>query len=420
MADAPANTRPLIWRAADAQPVEYFADVVSLGANTLHRYDNGPQHTMPLATWTARARAKGLFYIVQGTAIEAQTEYDPTGDPYLIAIAQDDEPELNRWDSSKTAEQQPNLVSDGKMKGMTKPAILAERYARWKAKWPDVPVRVNFSGKDMTNPYYADGAQHLDYMRAADGYGIDWYAKVTNANQTIGMNGFALRKLFMWADAIKKRGVIYDAYFECSNQKINAVGRGPTPTEIHTTVWHLLAYGVRGLTAFPQQMGQPFSYNAMTAEQRQAVIDAYAVIARYENLIANGTRKLETSPAFAWNPAKGIVTLPTLEAVTWTLGDESLKVTIDVTGAAMPTFAYTGPITPPLPDDPAPDAKDALIAELQRQVADAERATADALAKVADLQAQLANANVTVKALARVVFALNEVDDARAAVVQRL
>jgi hypothetical protein len=57
---------------------------------------------------------------------------------------------------------------------------------------------------------------------------------------------------------------------------------------------------------------------------------------------------------------------------------------------------------------------------LKWQVVDADRATADALAKVADLETQLANANVTVKALARVVFALNEVDDARAAVVQRL
>src|SRR4051812_23708730 len=107
MADAPVNPiRPLIWRAVDAQPIGNFADVVALGANALHRYDPGPQKSDTLAAWTAEARKRGLFYIVQGTAVEAQAEYNPVGDPYLIAVAQDDEPELNRWDNAKAPEQQ--------------------------------------------------------------------------------------------------------------------------------------------------------------------------------------------------------------------------------------------------------------------------------------------------------------------------
>lgn len=392
---AKGQVKPAIVRAVDAQPVGEFDNVVAIGANTLHRYDNGPQHTTTLATWTAEARKRGLFYILQGTAIEAQADYDPTGDPYLLAIAQDDEPELNRWDSSKTPDQQAWLVPDGKMKGMTKPAILADRYARWKAKWPDVPVRVNFSGKDMTNPYYADGAQHLDYMRAADGYGIDWYAKTTNANQTIGMNGFALRKLATWADVIKKRGVIYDAYFECSDQHLNAVGRGPTPTEIHTTIWHLLANGVRGVSAFPQRIGQPFSYNNMTPDQRQAVVDAYATIARYENLIVNGTRTLSVNPAFAWNATKGTVTLPTLESATWTRGAETLNVTGDVTGATMPVFVYTpSPLPSPstLPTtQPTPDPVVKLTADL-----------ATAQGQIVELKATVADLSTTINALRQV------------------
>jgi hypothetical protein len=72
------------------------------------------------------------------------------------------------------------------------------------------------------------------------------------------------------------------------------------------------------------------------------------------------------------------------------------------------------PSLPPLPDDPAPDAKDALIAELQRQVADAEKRAETAADQYAVCAARVAELQDAIRGL---LSASDAVDVAKAKLV---
>ncbi len=335
----PARTSPLlksngkapkVLLGVDAQAPSQFDKVVSVGANCLIRYDRGPQKNISMETWIAEARKRDLYYIIQGTA-----GIPKLPDDHLLAIAQDDEPDLNRF---RPGQDNSLYVEEGRFKGWTKPEILEQRYADWKKAAPNIPIIVNFAGQHISSPWYVDGSGHKPYIKASDWRSFDWYPRNTNADRyRINFIGLTIDKLASWD------GAPVFAYIECSDQLLDKnqkerLGRGPTPEEISDEIWHALAHGAKGVWLFPQQILGGFKYWAVTPEGEVAIKEAFATIKKYDSLIADGKRELkEEFPT----DAKG-GKWPTWEEVTWTAGGQKLTVHIDLNGETAPKVTFAG------------------------------------------------------------------------------
>ena len=363
------QNQPRILLGVDAQSPATFDKVKAIGANTLIRFDPGPQKNITLEAWMNEARRKELFYIVQGTVFFSDKHPKPNlTDSQLIAIAQDDEPDLNRWHNGQD---NPLRVAEGRFKGWTKPEILAELYADWKKRAPKIPVIVNFAGQHVSNAWYVDGAGHKPYIDATDWVSFDWYVRNNNADRyLINFVGWTMDKLTKWSENKPQF-----AYIECSDQVLDGdakggIGRGPTPAETTTQIWHALAHGAKGVWLFPQRIRGGFDYWAITPENETAIKDTFALIKKHDLLLAEGTRVLkEEFPANPTHndPAKK---WPTWEEVTWTSkdGKQTLTVKIDLTGEKAPEISgVPAPASPlqragraasPATDTPTPKTKE--------------------------------------------------------------
>ncbi len=350
----------------DKQPVENFAKVVALGADFLHRYDNGPQKNTSLADWIINAETNGLEYLVQGTAIDAQGTYSwamANADAQLIAVGQDDEPDFNRYDKNKPPATQQWIyfpvdtdpavgtpAPHAAVVGWTLPKILADRHTKWKGLAPAKSIYVNFAGSQLTNLWYTNGAWHKPYIAASEFQGTDLHVRNQGGmNWSLYFLGYSLDKVAMFG------GAPWNAYVECSDQLLDndtaGTKRGPTPFEQSTMFWSALAHGAKAITFFPQRIGMGFQYWAMPPDNEARAKLDISMVRKYDTLIATGTRTYVATPAPQLDPSKGPAVWPTAEKVVWTLGDESLEVLIDLNGLAAPVIAYTGPIAPP---EPAP------------------------------------------------------------------
>lgn len=332
-----------LYYGVDAQPIENFDWVVSLGANALHRYDSGPQKNVKVVDWVPPARARGLSYILQGTKCDEQGYDMGAADPNLISIAHDDEPDLNRWNPNLTKEQQPSIYAPGEvnpnMVGWTRTEILAQRYAKWRSQLglqnAGVPVSVNFNGTMLTNPWTEyDKAFQIPYIKASDEQGCDVH--VFN-NKPTGW------KLYFLLHAFRRIGFFggnpQSIYFECANEALNTTGgRSPTPAEQSTQLWGAIMYGATQVWAFPQKIGKPFAYKNVAPENELRIKRDFALLKKYEKFILNGSRTIVESPVFTEDPKKGTITYPTIGAVTWSLNGESFKVELDFIDKNEPKF----------------------------------------------------------------------------------
>jgi hypothetical protein len=318
----------MIHLLVDAQPIGNFSRVKALGATGLCRYDSGPQKTDRLTAWLDAAKSAGLTAIVQGTACDAQL-YTPT-DSHITHVAQDDEPDLNRWNASNP---QPDLYYSpanaphpGAI-GWTLPDVLARRKASW-LRWSKSLI-VNFNGTTWTNKYTtAANDLHLPYMPTANVYGVDYH--VANNAKPLYLLAHAQRRVNRIG-----AGNCTKVYFECSDQKLGTGGRCPTAGEMLVEMWGALAYGARMLVAFPQQIGGGFSYWAIPPLLEESIRNQFALIREFEDVIETGKLTLTETPAFAENPAKGEVTYPQQISAEWVLGNRWIKAEIDyATGSA--------------------------------------------------------------------------------------
>jgi hypothetical protein len=383
---------PYIIIGMDAQPIENFDKVLDVGCNALHRYDSGPQKSVTAAAWMAAARQKSLFYVVQGTAFDAQGYDFSQPDPFLLALAQDDEPDLNRYDSQKgkiseevlrtymytpTSTYHPNVI------GWTLPDVLKDRYERWKAKAPNLPILLNFNGQSWINAYYGDGKFHRPYLPFTDWIGLDLYTR--NARGT----SWPLYYLSHAFDKLAATGEpTYDAYIECSDQVLDGdasggPNRGPTPIEQSTSLWSVLMHGAKRVWYFPQQIGkdaktgQAFQYWNIKPENADQMRIDNAIILKYQKLIALGKRTLVQTPVAQANYSKGTVVFPTKEVCTWELDGQKLTVEIDLNGVIPPIIT--------VPDVPPP-----TVPELQQQLKLAQDQLRTAIAKLGEKDAAIA------------------------------
>jgi hypothetical protein len=373
MADAPAN--PTVkYVAMYTIPIRLMDEAKSRGINLLvhSELENG---TVDQRAWRKAAADRGLPYI------DTYLDDSDANDPNLLGWIVRNSDEWNRVrgnppvlpDVAPFIAETKRLAALNAAKGTSK-WIMAncDGQAALAALFEKPPYNGVKNGEKSLLPFLT--------LRSVDIYPVVATAADTpeqRARRPMDMPAKAVYRLRTWSDEIGAPPALYAAFVEA--QKGWNSPLAVTPDQMREQVAYLA-----GDKAFPF----PSPTGKSTLSVKQPLID----------ILIWWTANGQSGPGWKW-----IAQTP-----------EQAAAQTDITRALL------GTSLPPLPDDPAPDPRDALIAELKWQVVDADRATADALAKVADLETQLANANVTVKALARVVFALNEVDDARAAVVQRL
>lgn len=343
-----------IFRGADAQPMRNIKLAAAIGCNSLHRYD--PEGAT-LEQWTAEARRYGMSYILQGTVCEAQ-RYEWWNDPNLIAIAHDDEPDMNRWNPTDPHPElfySPDDVAAGRihknMLGWTRFEILQARYDRWKAKAPNIPVCVNFSGQSLTNVWTVPGQDfHIPYIKASDRQTLDLYVANNDPKRWSYYSTFAAARKLNLAG-----GNCTGGYVEVNWQKLQGRpdGRAPTVAEVLTQIWGWLYHGASELYLFPQVIGKQFeTYWTISEEVTAAIKDAFSQIIVAEDVILNSVPQLSESPAWSFNPYKGILTMPTSGRAIWMKDGKQVDVQIDFTGRTAPVVTMTGfapPVTEVVP-----------------------------------------------------------------------
>jgi hypothetical protein len=373
--------RPYIFTGFDAQPGDTLDELMRYLPNAIHRFDDGPQHRDTLQGWLKQVRDLGLYYIVQGTACERfgldMAELD--ADPLCLSVAQDDEPNMNRYDSQKNRVPEAELAKvmytptlapppHASMMGWTRAEVLRDRYARWKAKLPNRPISLNFAGPSLTSTWDAGNelAQHRVYYKACNEISYDEYVRNT------GGEGWHLFFPAMCAEKVVKSGAtLAGGYVEVADAALDGVEpggrlRGPTPAEQSTQAWSQVARGVRQLWWWTQRTGIPakFLYMNAPAENLARVVYDTAVMRRCDEIIGRGTVTIVTTPQPNYNAAKPPVVWPASEVVTWELDGKVLRVELDYTGRTLPVI--TEPEAP-RPPEPAYASKEE-VARLQAQV----------------------------------------------------
>ena len=217
------------------QPPDTFEVWKLRGINTLVGYESRGG-AISNKQWSDAAAAKGFYYVRKPAEdLEADSR-----DPNLLGWMHDDEPDVR--------------------KPPTDPKQLQDDYAAWKKAAPQLPVFVNFSGGNVLGGKVPK-TLYLDYLKAADWVGNDFYA-VTGYNRPdwLWKIGAAVDTLWDWSG-----GKPQFALIETSAQRLSwtpRTTRGVSPDELRAEVWHAVIHGAAGVVYFPQQIGAGFKYDA--------------------------------------------------------------------------------------------------------------------------------------------------------------
>jgi hypothetical protein len=378
----------------DAQPIANFDKMKALGGTYIHRYDPGGNRSITLRMWIDENRRRGQRYIVQGTRLEAAntgvTWEEIDSDPLCLAVSQDDEPDLNRYDNDKnkfpeevlqTRMYTPTTSPHKGRIGWTLPSILQERYDRWKTKLPNKPILVNFAGPSMTNGYYWDGAGHKPYMKAADRYSFDLYPKNTGGVWHLYQHVLCIEKMKLWAKELGRDPTsVEEVYVESvdsvlDNEEGGGRLRGPTPNEQSAMVFGSISRGVFRITYWTQQIGrdnktgESFDYWNLTKDNSDRIVRDGGIFKRYQRFFITEPVSIVQSPPAQLNQNKGPIVWPNSEVVTWKIGEETLVAQIDYTGMTDVVFSGTAVGSLPVGDEKDEHIK-ALQATVSQLVAD--------------------------------------------------
>jgi hypothetical protein len=356
MADAPANPYPV---ACFFQPARNIPAMLALGVNVFF----GPEveaRSSLLPTAIAAKEAEWIQAVLASGAKCVLKRPPAVLPPNCIGVL--------------------FTVDEPNGKGIPASALVAER-DDLRARYPGVPLFLSLAGDKITSANLKK--QHeLDALTAyLDLVGPDGVVTV----DVYDNNRNASRYPETWeADAVKTvkavRPVKCWPWLECNDQQLAAptsqtvpgvvdIGREPTPDEIKQSVNAVLAQGADGIGWF------------FTADKGQ----------------------------YGWgvkDPAKGDSYLPMVNRK-----GESMAPQYDMVASISKSL---NPSLPPLPDNPAPDARDALVAELQRQVADAEKRAETAADQYAVCAARVAELQDAIRGL---LSASDAVDVAKAKLV---
>lgn len=418
---------PAIIVGVDAQPMGNFDRVAAIG-NTLVRYDPGPQKADTLDSFLTLARIKKLRAIPQGTAAERQGLDLTKFADVIVAVGQDDEPDMNRYPSLKwpqvwTPETAPHSAVIGWANWQPPNDVLGNRYKAWKAKWPAYPVQVNFNGKSLTSLYYTPAlANHANYCAASDGQTFDGYPF---------NNGYNLYQSvpYVYDKLAAAVGRPVGGYVECSDQSLDGDEnggnfRGPTPNEQGTILWSLIGHGAREVTYFPQRIGKNgspgFQYWAMKPENEARAKADWVLVSKYMNLLATGTRAMTVQdPPCVVDYKKGTAVWPKAETFRWDGKGESLTLSLDYVDGKAPVIKYEGEPAPPEPGPTPPTpgeielakqlaAANAKLAKSQSDLEAANAALATATEKLDAATAVAGNQEATIRAAAAQTEALGK------------
>jgi hypothetical protein len=219
-----------------SQPIVNFDRWKARGVNTLMKYEPyGGAPGNDIDSWAKAAAARSLYQIRQAKANPA----DDLNDSKLLAWMQDDEPDYRNHD----------------------PAVLAQKFAAWKAVDPNKPVLVNFSGGNVLTGA-TSRAQYEQFMNSANWIGNDFYP-VTGWNRPDWIDysltpadrktpGQAIQQLSQWSDGKPQWSIIETSDQDLSFQP-NA--RGATRDEFRGEVWHSIINGAQGIVYFPFRIG---------------------------------------------------------------------------------------------------------------------------------------------------------------------
>ena len=235
------------------QPSSSFDIWKSRGVNTVVDFfpDPGlsvPQQQDALNQWNTAAVQRGLYMI---RAPRANAVLD-VNEKNLLAWSQPDEPDFKNID----------------------PAVLTATYAALKKVDPQRPVYLNVAGSKVMTPSYAgDGTRYKNFAKSADWVANDIYP-ITAWNHPEWIDFSKPLNPYDMYNGTGKRlnpGTVIDvlrtwsggkrqmAYIETSWQDLTgpvAGSRGVTPGELRGEVWDAIIHGAKGLTYFPQRVGQ--------------------------------------------------------------------------------------------------------------------------------------------------------------------
>jgi hypothetical protein len=180
--------------------------------------------------------------------------------------------------------------------------------------------------------------------------------------------------------------------------------RGPTPNEQSTLVWMVLGHGGRQIIYFPQRIGggndRTFKYENVSPENEAQMKKDNAFILWHQKLIATGSHTMVQTPKFQNDTNKGTMVFPTTEVHTWTLGDETLVVSLDLSGATAPAITYAGS-HPYVEAAPAPvDPNLQKIADLTAQLTASQATIASQKGAIDEATAAITKARQQIDGLA--------------------
>lgn len=237
-----------------SQPRGSFAKWKSRGINTLIEYE--ASGALDVNQWSTDARNLGLYYIRR--PIEGYVR--DIGDPYLLAWAFPDEPEIND-------------------------RYTPETLAQWRDNWhgydPNRAIWVNHSGgwvlRWQGNKSAGDFKKYTDL--------VDWVSSsiypVTGWNRPIDAPG--LDAPGQSVDRLEKisGGKPQWAVIEPSDQELPWAPRdlrSPTAAEFRFEVWDSIIKGAKGIIYFPQSFQPGFKFDNMTAELANEMIAVNAKV----------------------------------------------------------------------------------------------------------------------------------------------
>jgi hypothetical protein len=364
-------------------PVRLMPQAKARGCNTL-MHSETDDGKVSQADWRAAARANGFYYLDFPSAdLDADA-----ADPFLIGWLIKDSDEWNR----KRSRSNPTTgVWEDYLPDVTPFLAEADRLQAYRAATGKGPsVCANADGPAVTTaldqkpPYPGLKNNERVLMKRLNGLFMDHYP-VTNtgantpaeiARRPMYLPAQAMQRMYDWMglEPDRVRPQWYGAIIEANTGSGKPLA--VTPAQMREQVDYLI-----GRKAFPYPV-DPNANGKLVSDRLLAVEARPRVLIHWTANGANG-------PAWKWIAQT----------------DEQAAAQTDITKALLGT-----PTPAPLPDDPAPDAKDALIAELQRQVADAEKRAETAADQYAVCAARVAELQDAIRGLLSVREAVKEAE----------
>jgi hypothetical protein len=238
--DPPAPSAPFFMIGVWSQPTYNFGGWVDRGVNTLMKWE-------PLGgavsneTWSAEARARGLYMIREPSSDPAADAQDP----YLLAWMHHDEPDIYR-------DHLPQIEND---------------YKTLKAKYPHMQFGGNLTGAQAigwhpTNIHTREGYQEI--LKSYDWPATALYP-ISGWNQLDQLDGpaRAVDRFEKWTNGKPQIAIIEPADHELPWMPEGV--RGPTRAEFRAELWLSVIAGAHGVFYFPQAI-EPFRFDNMSPE----------------------------------------------------------------------------------------------------------------------------------------------------------